>query len=446
MVQSPVSIIAILILAGIVLGALALLGMILANKQTRLLGLALTGFGVVMLVLVVMGSLLFITQHHEMPDPGAKYIPSLEVQSPDHATFFVNGQEAAYAQETSVYRASEINVSWLVLLILPLFVGLIIGLVVFFRRSNVSPWWLLTGVPIVLFMMLLTKGTESYNKSYSKDVQQRAMLASEVQARLVEERASSRNALSSSSADRAFDQLTEPKIDLSEANTEGEPAEPTAPDAATAVVTSAPDAATAVVTSAPDSTEAVAAEADPPAESSKPAKPKWLTSPPKQSDGVYRTVIESGPYSTVDECRRDQRFKLLTAVNAYLRSNTEHTAHSVVEASYYGVTYSELSQRFLQEEFWQESEGSFSEMQTLHTLVEIDQSDGNWLVHSWRVKRNRGTVSAVFALFGGVLGLLGLTFGLLKIDEATKGFYSKRLFVGVPVAIIVLLSLLAAVA
>ena len=43
---------------------------------------------------------------------------------------------------------------------------------------------------------------------------------------------------------------------------------------------------------------------------------------------------------------------------------------------------------------------------------------------------------------GSVLGLVGLALGLLKVDTWTKGYYSKRLFLGVPAAIIGGLALL----
>ena len=44
---------------------------------------------------------------------------------------------------------------------------------------------------------------------------------------------------------------------------------------------------------------------------------------------------------------------------------------------------------------------------------------------------------------GSILGFIGLVFGLLKIDTWTKGYYTKRLFIGVPAAIIAGLLLLA---
>ena len=37
---------------------------------------------------------------------------------------------------------------------------------------------------------------------------------------------------------------------------------------------------------------------------------------------------------------------------------------------------------------------------------------------------------------GSMFALLSLVFALLKVDTWTKGYYSKRLFLGVPLAII----------
>jgi hypothetical protein len=54
----------------------------------------------------------------------------------------------------------------------------------------------------------------------------------------------------------------------------------------------------------------------------------------------------------------------------------------------------------------------------------------------WDELRREGRFAAVGAGAGSVLGLIGLAFGLLKVDTWTKGYYTKRLFLGVPAAII----------
>ncbi len=61
------------------------------------------------------------------------------------------------------------------------------------------------------------------------------------------------------------------------------------------------------------------------------------------------------------------------------------------------------------------------------------------------ITRNR---AIDWRLFGGllaaaVLGLLGAVYGLLKIDTWTKGYYTKRLFLGVPAVIMAIIGLIA---
>jgi hypothetical protein len=57
------------------------------------------------------------------------------------------------------------------------------------------------------------------------------------------------------------------------------------------------------------------------------------------------------------------------------------------------------------------------------------------LLRRWEELRRGERFAVVGAGAGSVLGLLGIAFGLLKADTATKGYYTKRLFLGVPTAI-----------
>ena len=59
----------------------------------------------------------------------------------------------------------------------------------------------------------------------------------------------------------------------------------------------------------------------------------------------------------------------------------------------------------------------------------------------WGDFERESRLTAIGLLSGSVLGMIGLVFGLLKVDTATKGYYSKRLFLGVPAAIIGLFAL-----
>ena len=81
-------------------------------------------------------------------------------------------------------------------------------------------------------------------------------------------------------------------------------------------------------------------------------------------------------------------------------------------------------------------------MKKLYTLVEFTPSVDAELLRRWDELRRQDRFAVVGTGAGSVLGLIGLAFGLLKVDTWTKGYYTKRLFLGVPAAIIGVLALL----
>jgi hypothetical protein len=75
-------------------------------------------------------------------------------------------------------------------------------------------------------------------------------------------------------------------------------------------------------------------------------------------------------------------------------------------------------------------------MKKLYTRVEFSQSVDNELRKRWDEYRREERFAIVGTGAGSVLALLGFVYGLLKVDTWTKGYYTKRLFLGVPAAII----------
>ncbi|MEN1680215.1 MAG: hypothetical protein AAGJ46_11530 [Planctomycetota bacterium] len=175
------------------------------------------------------------------------------------------------------------------------------------------------------------------------------------------------------------------------------------------------------------------------------ARPKWLDLPPTPSGSeVFSTVIDSGPYATVAESKRAADIALLNHVNAYLQ--TEHGLQDVAtQPGDFGLTPKQLRDITVRDEFVEPFETSIgAELQRAFLLVEIAEEDGETLAgrltKTLADRRRSDGVKRVGVLSGGVLGLLSLVFGLLKVDEATKGYYTKRLFLGVPAAILALLA------
>src|SRR5262249_24883553 len=64
-----------------------------------------------------------------------------------------------------------------------------------------------------------------------------------------------------------------------------------------------------------------------------------------------------------------------------------------------------------------------------------------WLVDSWKTYARRQGITQVGMAAAAVLGALALALLLLKVDTWTRGYYSTRLFLGVPAAIIAVILL-----
>jgi len=93
-------------------------------------------------------------------------------------------------------------------------------------------------------------------------------------------------------------------------------------------------------------------------------------------------------------------------------------------------------------EYYESIEHDFGTMKRLYTMLEFRPNVDKELLRRWDELRRGERFAVVGAGASSVLGLLGLAFGLLKVDTWTKGYYSKRLFLGVPAAIIGILALL----
>jgi hypothetical protein len=99
-------------------------------------------------------------------------------------------------------------------------------------------------------------------------------------------------------------------------------------------------------------------------------------------------------------------------------------------------------------EYVETSTRSFGPMKRLHTQIEFTPAIDGELRRRWDAQVREDRFAYVGLGAGSVLGLLGMVWGLLRLDTATKGYYSKWLFIGVPAAIMgaIVLSLFAFIA
>lgn len=171
--------------------------------------------------------------------------------------------------------------------------------------------------------------------------------------------------------------------------------------------------------------------------------PDWINAPPSNVGGVYRQVTAAGPWSDAVDCHRGADDLAYAAVQKYLAEIASDELHvplvSVPELARLGISKNWIRQNIVcshPEPFIQSTQSSVGPMNTLYTQLEIDPNDREFLRERWRDYVRRDRIAAVAAGGSFLLGGIGLLFGLLKLDTWTKGYYTKRLFLGVPAAII----------
>jgi hypothetical protein len=191
-------------------------------------------------------------------------------------------------------------------------------------------------------------------------------------------------------------------------------------------------------------------------EESKESRPQWVQQAPKRVGNVRRDVIETDEYATREECEwaADRLLQLKTFEHLQrlvgkpldadhlhnLRNEAlsieGHTPWFLHELEKAGITIDYIHHEIARDEFREEVERSFGKMQKLYTQIEFTPAVENELRQRWQVSQRQERFAFVGLGAGSVLGLLGLAWGLLKVDTWTKGYYTKRLFIGLPLAAI----------
>ena len=205
--------------------------------------------------------------------------------------------------------------------------------------------------------------------------------------------------------------------------------------------------------------------------------PSWVDAPPKSIGNVWRETVATEEYATADECARAADVLLLLKTYDHLSQllGNPRSDQSLPSLSFdakrgvivgdgeiiyeqhgdTGVWHDERIRKLAdmgvgidyirreivpsddstKGEYYATVERSVGPMKKLYTLLEFTPSVDQELRRRWDELRRQERLVGVGLGAGSVLGLVGFAFGLLKVDAWTKGYYSKRLFLGVPMAI-----------
>jgi hypothetical protein len=175
-------------------------------------------------------------------------------------------------------------------------------------------------------------------------------------------------------------------------------------------------------------------------------KPDWVLNPPKQIGNVRKFVVTSDPYLTAEECRQDADEKMqnlaLNRAAELSGAATRRTGAASLADLGLGADY--VRRELCTDEYIDVIDSSVGEMRKTYSLVEFNEAQDALLVDRARSYSRQEGLLDVTLIGGGVFASVATLFGLLRIDTWTRGYYTKRLFLGVPAAIITMLALLMA--
>lgn len=260
-----------------------------------------------------------------------------------------------------------------------------------------------------------------------------------------------------------------PSADGAPPNSPESPASAPAEDPSAAVAEAAEDSKSSSVAVEAEPGDAPLVAAKPNGEEAKPL-PKWVNDRPGMVGQDWHEVLATDEYATAEECHQamDVYLMLKTAERVQTLAGYPYVDHSRPSLTFrqgtvlgdgqvrmvrgepftidsrlnllrkMGIGIDEIRRSVVREEHLasRDSRRAFDTMYRKYTLAQFTPWFDRQLRQHWDSYQRIERFEIVGGGAGFVLGLLGLVFGLLKVDTWTKGYYSKRLFIGVPAAII----------
>jgi hypothetical protein len=216
-------------------------------------------------------------------------------------------------------------------------------------------------------------------------------------------------------------------------------------------------------------------------------RPAWVDSHPRRTGNFRREVIATEEYATEADCYAAGDVYLLLKTYDHVRqlenlpyqeddlpSITFQNGSILANGSFIATgkthpQWNDLRVLYLQKlginadylrreliakdpsskepcEYLETVERSFGPMKKLYLQVEYSPAFDREVKQRLEANVRQSRFGMVGAGAASVLALLGGVWGLLTIDTATKGYYSKWLFIGVPTAIIICATLVSVIA
>lgn len=204
-----------------------------------------------------------------------------------------------------------------------------------------------------------------------------------------------------------------------------------------------------LVTVGPLSAFAAAAETKPPVELESPIgtapftvdrslRPNWVVDAPEQAKQEFEVALSSGPWATQAECDRALDTKLKAATDEFI---SDHLRSELAPRLLrYDLSY--IKKHLVQpSDIYHETiTVSFGPMKQTHARLKFDSSFRQELETRWRQVVAGSRLGQTGLLFGGMLAFLAAFFSYVKLDTATRGFYTGRLQLAVAATILLIVA------
>jgi hypothetical protein len=178
-------------------------------------------------------------------------------------------------------------------------------------------------------------------------------------------------------------------------------------------------------------------------------RPEWLDDTPNRLLGNSRRMVVSGDPFMLDAEAHDALRQTLRDVVRIRLIDVAESANGGNQVYVPEVERLGLSDEFIESElcldkYVETVSTSVGEMKRAHALVEFAEAKDQFMFEHWRLYAQQESIEDVGQLAMLAVGCLGMVYGLLKVDTWTRGYYTKRLFIGAGAAIIALVMLMLA--
>ncbi|MBW3598565.1 MAG: hypothetical protein KY475_15000 [Planctomycetes bacterium] len=157
-------------------------------------------------------------------------------------------------------------------------------------------------------------------------------------------------------------------------------------------------------------------------------RPEWVEAPPAKEGEIDRIAVTSGPHYSLGEARRQLEEAVRQATDDYV--NRHLGAAGATRYLHYNVAPVET--------FEERPEFSFGPMHQAHALLEFDEAFRRQAEADWKEALTLSRLVRTGLIGGAVFILLAVLLGYLRADNATRGFYTRRLRLGAATVILAL--------